>query len=66
MAALIMVHNAFFMAYQNIWAVMSRSIAEDRARDNKHMGIYGVIYFITCLLALAVAIPMWINAGMFG
>ena len=65
-AALIMAHNAFFMAYQNIWAVMSRSIAEDRAWDNKHMGIYGVIYFIACLLALAVAIPMWINAGMFG
>jgi len=65
-AIFILAGNAFFLAYQNMWAVMSRSIAEDRAWTNKHQGKYGMIYFAACLLALIVAIPMWINSGMFG
>jgi len=65
-AIFVMAGNAFFMAYQNIWAVMSRSIAGDRAWDSKHMGTYGVIYFVACLLALFVAIPMWVGNGLFG
>jgi len=65
-AILILAGNAFFLAYQNMWAVMSRSIAEDRAWTNKHQSTYGLIYFAACLLALVVAIPMWINAGLFG
>ena len=66
LAIFILAGNAFFMAYQNIWAMMSRSIAEDRIWDDKHLGMYGILYFIACLIALAVAIPMWINAGLFG
>ena len=65
-AIFILAGNAFFMAYQNMWAVMSRSIAEERAWTNKHQSVYGLIYFVACLLALIVAIPMWINAGFFG
>ena len=65
-AIFIMPANAFFMAYQNIWAMMGRSMAGERTWDNKHLGIYGMIYFVACLIALTVAIPMWINAGLFG
>ena len=65
-AIFILAGNAFFLAYQNMWAVMSRSIAEDRAWTNKHQSIYGLIYFAVCLFALVVTIPMWINAGLFG
>ena len=65
-AIFILAGNAFFLAYQNMWAVMSRSIAEDRAWTNKHQSTYGLIYFAVCLIALVVAIPMWINAGLFG
>jgi len=65
-AIFILAGNAFFLAYQNMWAVMSRSIAEDRAWRNKHQSIYGLLYFAACLLALIVAVPMWINAGLFG
>jgi len=65
-AIFILAGNAFFMAYQNMWAVMSRSIAEDRAWTNQHQGIYGLLYFVACLLAILTAIPMWINAGLFG
>jgi di/tricarboxylate transporter len=65
-AIFILAGNAFFLAYQNMWAVMSRSIAEDRAWTNKHQGKYGLIYFGACLLALIVAVPMWISNGLFG
>jgi hypothetical protein len=64
-AIFIMAGNAFFLAYQNIWAVMGQSIAGDRAWTSKHLGTYGVLYFAACLLTLLVAIPMWINAGLF-
>jgi len=65
-AIFILAGNAFFLAYQNMWAVMSRSIAGNRAWTNQHQGKYGLIYFIACLLALVVAVPIWINAGLFG
>ncbi|MCL2357440.1 MAG: SLC13 family permease [Defluviitaleaceae bacterium] len=65
-AIFILAGNAFFMAYQNMWAVMSRSIAGERAWTTKHQSIYGLIYFAGCLVALLVAIPMWMNAGLFG
>jgi hypothetical protein len=66
LAIFVMAANCFFMAYQNMWAMMSRSIAGDRAWDNKHLSVYGVLYFIACMLSLIAAIPMWIHAGLFG
>ena len=65
-AVFILAGNAFFLAYQNMWAVMSRSIAEDRAWTNTHQGKYGLLYFAACLISLLVAVPMWISAGLFG
>ena len=62
----VMAGNSFVMAYQNMWAMMSRSIAGDRTFTNKHIGIYGVLYFAASFIALIAAIPMWISAGLFG
>ncbi|MDR0489801.1 MAG: anion permease, partial [Oscillospiraceae bacterium] len=62
----VMAGNSFVMAYQNMWAMMSRSIAGERAFTHKHLGIYGVIYFAASFIALLVAIPVWINSGLFG
>jgi anion transporter len=64
-AIFIMAGNAFFIAYQNIWAVMGQTIASDRAWTNKHLGTYGILYFAACLITLLAAVPMWINAGLF-
>ena len=61
----VMAGNSFLMAYQNIWAMMSNSIAGDRAWKDRHLSIYGLLYFAACLIALAVAVPMWIYAGLF-
>ncbi|MCL2228020.1 MAG: SLC13 family permease [Oscillospiraceae bacterium] len=65
-AIFILAGNAFFMAYQNMWAVMSRSIAGGRAWENRHLSIYGLLYAAACLIALAAAVPMWVHAGLFG
>ncbi|MCL2049688.1 MAG: SLC13 family permease [Defluviitaleaceae bacterium] len=67
-AMFILAGNAFFLAYQNMWAVMSRSIAEDKDRPwrNRDMSIYGVFYFVSCIIALLFTIPLWINLGFFG
>ena len=62
----VMAGNSFIIAYQNMWAMMSRSIAGERAFTNKHLGTYGIIYFAACFIALLIAIPMWMNAGLFG
>ena len=66
LAVFVMAGNSFTMAYQNMWAMMSRSIAGDRAWGNSHLSIYGVMYFGACLLALIAAIPLWIGNGLFG
>ena len=67
-AMFILAGNAFFLAYQNMWAIMSRSIAEDKGRPwkNKHMSIYGLLYALACLLAMIPTIPLWIHLGFFG
>ena len=65
LAIFVMAANCFFLAYQNMWALLSKSIAGDRAWENKHLGVYGAIYFGACLLSLFVAIPLWTNAGLF-
>jgi len=66
LAVFVMAANCFFMAYQNMWAMMSRSIAGENAWDSKHLSAYGVLYFMACILALIAAIPLWIYAGLFG
>ena len=62
----VMAGNSFVMAYQNMWAMMSRSIAGERSFTHKHLGTYGIIYFAASFIALLIAIPMWMNAGLFG
>ncbi|MCL1861934.1 MAG: SLC13 family permease [Defluviitaleaceae bacterium] len=63
-AIFILAGSAFFLAYQNMWAVMSRSIAEDRAWTHKHQRIYGTLYFAACMIAMLVAVPMWMAQGL--
>jgi anion transporter len=67
LAIFILAGNAFFLSYQNMWAIMSRSIAKDkdRAWKNKHMSIYGLLYFAVCILAMIPTIPLWISLGFF-
>lgn len=61
----VMTSNAFFLAYQNMWAMMSTAMAGERAWSDKDLGIYGMLYFGACMIALVVAIPLWISQGLF-
>jgi len=67
-AMFILAGNAFFLAYQNMWAIMSRSIAAEKGRawKSKHMSLYGLLYAAAVLLALLPTVPLWIYLGMFG
>jgi hypothetical protein len=65
-AIFVVAGNGFFLAYQNMWAVMANGIAADRAWSPKHLGIYGTVYFIAALVSLIIVIPLWIRAGYFG
>ncbi|MCL2717565.1 MAG: SLC13 family permease [Lachnospiraceae bacterium] len=66
MFVFIMAANSFVLVYQNIWAMMTKTLAGDRTFTHKQIGVYGIIYFIACFIALLVAIPIWSNAGLFG
>ena len=57
--------NAMFMAYQNMWASMSRGIAGERGWTASHLSRYGVAYFIAYLAATTVAVPIFNAAGLF-
>ncbi len=60
----IMAGNSFFLAYQNMWALMSQSIAKESGWTSSHLAKYGVVYFIACMIALLFAVPLWINSGL--
>jgi hypothetical protein len=61
----VMASNAFFLAYQNMWAVMSQAMAGERAWTGKHLSAYGTLYFAACIIALFAAVPLWIMQGLF-
>lgn len=61
---LVMVGNCFFVNYQNMWALMAQSIARKYKWQNNSLAIYGLGYFIACMIALAIAIPTWKALGM--
>jgi len=61
----VMTSNAFFLVYQNMWAMMSQAMSGERAWSDKDLGIYGTLYLAACMIALVVAIPLWISQGLF-
>ena len=60
----VMAGNSMFMAYQNMWALMSQSISGDRTWTQEHLGKYGIVYFAACMIGLVFAVPMFIAAGL--
>ena len=55
---------AFFMAYMNQWAIMSESIAGDRAWTGKHRFTYAMIYFGVSIVSMLVCVPVFQNWGL--
>ncbi|MCL2070280.1 MAG: SLC13 family permease [Treponema sp.] len=61
----IMAANCFFMNYQNMWAMMGSSMAGERSWTQKHLAAYGTIYFVVCVIVVALMIPLWNSLGVF-
>lgn len=57
---------AFFMDYQNPWALMGQEVAKNRSWTKGHLAAYGMLFFAASLIALVAMVPFWIDAGMFG
>ena len=60
----IMAANCFFMNYQNMWAMMGSGMAGERSWTAKHLSVYGVIYFVICIIVIAALVPIWISTGI--
>lgn len=57
--------NAFFLTYQNMFALVGEANLGGRGWTAKHFMQYGTVYFIVSMLSMAVIIPYWISIGMF-
>ena len=55
---------AFCMSYMNQWAIMSESIAGDRAWAGSHRFKYSLIFFAASLIAMLVSVPLFQNWGL--
>lgn len=57
--------NAFFLSYQNMFALVAEANMAGKGWTPKHLGQYGVVYFVASMLTMLIAIPYWISIGMF-
>ncbi len=55
--------NAFFMAYQQPFAMMADAISKGTAWDNKYLSLGGLAYAVAALLGIVVSIPYWKAIG---
>lgn len=57
--------NSLFLSYQNVFILVSESIAGEKGWKPKQLAIYGMVYFAAGMIALAASIPYWISLGYF-
>ncbi len=57
--------NAFFLSYQNMFALVAEANMAGKGWKSSHFSRYGIIYFIAVMVAMLAAVPYWISIGMF-
>lgn len=57
--------NAFFMSYQNMFALVGEANMKGKGWTAKHLAQYGIVYFAVSMLIMLIAIPYWSSIGMF-
>ena len=57
--------NACFLSYQNMFALVAETNFAHNGWSKKHLGLFGSVYFIACIIAMIAAVPYWISIGMF-
>lgn len=55
---------AFFVSYENHWVLMAQSVTKERSWTAKHLLVYGIIYFVSSLIGIAAAVPLWESMGL--
>lgn len=61
-----MVANCFFLAYQQPFVILAGSLRGGVIWSSKQLSRAGLIYFVACLIALAITIPYWNAVGLIG
>ncbi len=56
---------AFFMSYQNAWALTGQAVAKDRSWTTGHLAVYGIIFCVASVIALLIMVPFWMQSGLF-
>jgi di/tricarboxylate transporter len=51
--------NAFFLAYQQPFAMMADAISKGTAWDNKYLSLGGLAFAIAAIIGMLVSIPYW-------
>jgi di/tricarboxylate transporter len=63
-AVVIMAGNCFFAAYQQPFVVAAESIAGKASWSPGQLRKAGILYFIACVVTLAISIPYWMAVGL--
>ncbi len=56
--------NAFFLSYQNMFTLVAEANMAGKGWTSKHLGQYGIVYFIASMISMLIAIPYWVSIGM--
>ncbi|MFZ7101247.1 MAG: SLC13 family permease [Peptococcaceae bacterium] len=57
--------NAFFLSYQNMFALVAEANMGGKGWTSKHLFRFGTAYFIVSMLSMLIVIPYWISIGLF-
>jgi anion transporter len=61
---MLMAGNCFFMAYQQPFVMVGEFLAGKAVWTPQHLRQAGTIYFLACILTLALSIPYWMATGI--
>jgi len=55
---------AFFVSYENHWVIMAQSVTKEKSWTPGHLLTYGIIYFVSSIIGIMTAVPIWGNMGL--
>lgn len=61
-----MAGNCFFISYQQPFVILAESIGGNVIWSPDQLAKAGTIYFVACMVALAISIPYWMGIGLIG
>ncbi len=60
----IMAGNCFFLSYQQPFIILAESLGGKAVWSPGQLAKAGAVYFVACMIVLAVAIPYWTSIGL--